>query len=82
MANYKKEVNTKVTGYIAQALKDRCNELGLTRYRIIRDDPKFSIQSAQRLFSGKDSYNVNTLAEWLDKLGLEIRIVKKDEGCN
>ncbi len=79
MSNRKKEVKTEYMNIIADGLNARLKELNLTIYSLIKHNVNYNFTTAYRIFRGEGSYNINTLCEFLDELGLTIKIVKKDE---
>lgn len=62
---------------IKQALIDRREELGLSKYAVVKDKILSSAQELDKLELGDKSPQLRTLLRYLDYLGLEIEIVEK-----
>lgn len=62
---------------IKQVLRDRREELGLSKYAVARDKILSSAQELDKLELGDKSPQLRTLLRYLDYLGLEIEIKRK-----
>lgn len=62
---------------IKQVLIDRREELGLSKYAVVKDKILSSAQELDKLELGDKSPQLRTLLRYLDYLGLEIEIVEK-----
>lgn len=62
---------------IKQALIDRREELGLSKYAVVKDKALSSAQELDKLELGDKSPQLRTLLRYLDYLGLKIEIVEK-----
>ena len=62
---------------IKQALRDRREELGLSKYAVVKDKALSSAQELDKLELGDKSPQLRTLLRYLDYLGLGIEIVEK-----
>lgn len=78
MANIRKEINYPFFEEVAKRYEQRLNELGLTKYAVCRDNPQINRPTLDRITSGKRSLTLNTLIEYLDVIGLELKIVAKE----
>lgn len=68
-----------ISGYVADVFAKRLEELGLTRYRFLRNNPEVNQPTLARLLYGRGGTSINTVAYYADLLGMEIRIVPKEE---
>ncbi|WP_455994741.1 helix-turn-helix domain-containing protein [Porphyromonas endodontalis] len=62
---------------IKQVLIDRREELGLSKYAVVKDKILSSAQELDKLEIGDKSPQLRTLLRYLDYLGLEIEIKQK-----
>ena len=62
---------------IKQILRDRREELGLSKYAVVKDKALSSAQELDKLELGDKSPQLRTLLRYLDYLGLEIEIKQK-----
>lgn len=62
---------------IKQVLRDRREELGLSKYAVVKDKILSSAQELDKLELGDKSPQLRTLLRYLDYLGLKIEIVEK-----
>ena len=62
---------------IKQALIDRREELGLSKYAVVKDKILSSAQELDKLELGDKSPQLRTLLRYLDYLGLEVEIKQK-----
>ena len=62
---------------IKQVLRDRREELGLSKYAVVNDKILSSAQELDKLELGDKSPQLRTLLRYLDYLGLKIEIVEK-----
>lgn len=62
---------------IKQVLIDRREELGLSKYAVVKSGTISSAQELDKLELGDKSPQLRTLLRYLDYLGLEIEIVEK-----
>lgn len=62
---------------IKQVLIERREELGLSKYAVVKDKILSSAQELDKLELGDKSPQLRTLLRYLDYLGLEIEIVEK-----
>lgn len=62
---------------IKQALIDRREELGLSKYAVVKDKALSSAQELDKLELGDKSPQLRTLLRYLDYLGLKIEIKQK-----
>lgn len=62
---------------IKQVLIDRREELGLSKYAVVKDKILSSAQELDKLELGDKSPQLRTLLRYLDYLGLKIEIVEK-----
>ncbi|WP_314813727.1 helix-turn-helix domain-containing protein [Porphyromonas endodontalis] len=62
---------------IKQVLIDRREELGLSKYAVVKDKALSSAQELDKLELGDKSPQLRTLLRYLDYLGLKIEIVEK-----
>lgn len=62
---------------IKQVLIERREELGLSKYAVVKDKILSSAQELDKLEIGDKSPQLRTLLRYLDYLGLEIEIVEK-----
>lgn len=62
---------------IKQVLIDRREELGLSKYAVVKDKILSSAQELDKLELGDKSPQLRTLLRYLDYLGLEIEIKQK-----
>lgn len=65
--------------YVSKVFRERIEELGMSRYRFIREFPLANQGTLQRILYGDGSTNIQTLAHYLDCVGLEMVIRKKKE---
>lgn len=64
--------------YLSDSFTNRLNELGITRYRLVKDANLFTNAAVvQRLFSGKGGMNFTTVKFFADLLGMDIVFVPK-----
>lgn len=64
--------------YAAKIFSERLKELGMTKYRFVREFPVGNQGTLQRILDGVGSTNVQTMAYYLDCVGLELTIQKKE----
>lgn len=63
----------------ADIFNERLNELGMSRYRFMMRNGVFHKNATySRAFSGEEGYNVSTLIEIADLLGLDVVFKMKD----
>ena len=62
---------------IKQVLIDRREELGLSKYAVVKDKILSSAQELDKLELGDKSPQLRTLLRYLDYLGLEVEIKQK-----
>lgn len=62
---------------IKQVLIERREELGLSKYAVVKSGTISSAQELDKLELGDKSPQLRTLLRYLDYLGLEIEIVEK-----
>ena len=62
---------------IKQVLIDRREELGLSKYAVVKDKALSSAQELDKFELGDKSPQLRTLLRYLDYLGLEIEIKQK-----
>lgn len=62
---------------IKQVLRDRREELGLSKYAVVKKKILSSAQELDKLELGDKSPQLRTLLRYLDYLGLEIEIKQK-----
>lgn len=62
---------------IKQVLRDRREELGLSKYAVVKDKILSSAQELDKLELGDKSPQLRTLLRYLDYLGLEVEIKQK-----
>lgn len=62
---------------IKQVLIDRREELGLSKYAVVKSGAISSAQELDKLEHGDKSPQLRTLLRYLDYLGLEMEIKKK-----
>lgn len=62
---------------IKQVLIDRREELGLSKYAVVKSGAISSAQELDKLELGDKSPQLRTLLRYLDYLGLEMEIKKK-----
>jgi DNA-binding phage protein len=67
----------EVAAFISETLRARMTELGISQYRMVRENDDFNLVTMQRLLHGVGSPSVDTLVPYLDTLGLELSITKK-----
>ena len=66
--------------YMGKVFTERMKELGMTRYRFLKDFPSsVSRYTLDRTLVGSHSTNVTTMAEIAERLGLEIVIRPKEK---
>lgn len=76
MRNFKNDAPQK----IAEIFKERLKELGISQYRFINDYAEtVNRPTLTRVLRGYGSSSISTIAHYADLLGLEIKLVKKDE---
>lgn len=81
MAGKKRQKPHKFLQYIADTLKNRLEELGMTRYRFVVDNPDIiSHPGLSKLYHAKQGTSVMMLHDVLDRLGMEIVIRPKEYG--
>lgn len=66
--------------YIADSFAQRLNDLGMTRYRFLRNNPGANQATLDRMLYGRGGTSFNTVAYYADMLGLEL--VFKVKGQN
>ena len=81
MANIRKKDNIDFWDKLTVTFTERLKELGITKYALCRDN-NFSRNTCDRIVRGLSPVNVNTLIEYLDAVGLELTIKKKDDENN
>lgn len=62
---------------IKQVLRDRREELGLSKYAVVKKKILSSAQELDKLELGDKSPQLRTLLRYLDYLGLEVEIKQK-----
>ena len=62
---------------IKQVLIERREELGLSKYAVVKSGTRSSAQELDKLELGDKSPQLRTLLRYLDYLGLEIEIKQK-----
>jgi DNA-binding phage protein len=67
----------EVAAFISETLRARMTELGISQYRMVRENDDFNLVTMQRLLHGVGPPSVDTLVPYLDTLGLELSITKK-----
>ena len=72
-------INNDFPKYAADVFRERLKELGMTKYRFVREFPVGNQGTLQRILDGVGSTNVQTMAYYLDCVGLELTIQKKKE---
>lgn len=65
--------------YAADVFRERLKELGMSKYRFVREFPVGNQGTLQRILDGVGSTNVQTMVYYLDCVGLELTIQKKKE---
>lgn len=66
--------------YVSKVFKARLKELGLSQNRCVEEIADFSTRpTLRRIIRGHGSTNINTLAYFCEKLGLEIIIRPKEQ---
>lgn len=74
-----KEVHD-IQKYISDVFRERLAELDMSQYRFCKENPDIKILTLHNILNCKYSPYVTTLAEYCDKLGMEIIIrPKKNE---
>lgn len=81
MANIKKADNSTFWDKLTAIFNERLKEMGITKYALCRDN-NFSRSTCDRIVRGLRPVNVNTLIEYLDAVGLELTIKRKDDESN
>lgn len=80
MANRKKPRPEEFLQYISDVVKTRLNQLGMTRYRFVKDNPDIATHPIlDNIIHGSKAVNSKTLYDYMDRLGLEIIIQPKEE---
>lgn len=78
MARKKRQKPHKFLQYIADTIKDRLEELGITRYRFVADNSDIiSYPGLSKLYHAKQGTTIMVLNDVLDRLGMEIVIRPK-----
>ncbi len=68
----------KFLQYVKDSLTNRLNELGITRYRLIKDANLYSnAPVVNHMFTGKSGMNITTMMFFADLLGMDIVFVPK-----
>lgn len=76
MKDVVEDFNTRVRA----AIKERLDELGMTQYRFVRNHPGIVLGvTLSKIMNGHTTPNLRTLVKYFDLLGLELKIIKKDE---
>lgn len=76
MKDVVEDFNTRVRA----AIKERLDELGMTQYRFVRNHPGIVLgETLSKIMNGHTTPNLRTLVKYFDLLGLELKIIKKDE---
>lgn len=79
MAGRKRQKPHKFLHYIADTIKQRLNELGITRYRFVMDNSDIiSHPGLSKLINAKQGYSVMVLHDVLERLDMDVKIEKKD----
>lgn len=76
MANKKKQINQQFYDSLAEIFRNRLNELGITKYALCRDN-NFNRRTCDVIINAYRSVNIDTLLEYLDAVGLELKVVEK-----
>lgn len=75
MANFK----NNAAQYVADVFKKRLRELGLSQTRFVSEYAEFTNRpTLSRLLKGYTGTSISTIAHYANLLGLEIKIVKKE----
>ena len=75
MANFKNDM----AEYVADIFKKRLRELGLSQTRFVSEYAEFTNRpTLYRILRGHGSTSISTVAHYANLLGLEIKIVKKE----
>ena len=79
MAQVKKRFNNGFAEYAGKKIRERMEELGMTQYRFCTDNNDIAtFQTLRNIRRGEGGTNISTLAEYCDRLGLEIIIRPKE----
>ena len=79
MPGRKRKKPHRILQYIADTLKNRLDELGMTRYRFVVDNPDIiSHPGLSKLYHAKQGTSVMMLHDVLDRLDMEIIIEKRE----
>lgn len=65
--------------YIADSFAQRLNDLGITRYRFLRNNPGANQATLDRMLYGRGGTSFNTVAYYADMLGLELVFKLKEQ---
>lgn len=65
--------------YAAEIFRERLKELGMSRYRFIREFPVSNQGTLERILNGMGGTNVQTMAHYCECIGLELIIQKKKD---
>lgn len=79
-----KKENHDILKYVADVIKNRLAELGMTKYRFVKDNPDVvNTLTLHNMLNCKYAPYLTTVAEYCDRLGLEIIIrPKQDENTS
>lgn len=71
----------RATHYVAQTFKARMKELGMSQYRFCKENPNVvkRMTLTRILREDKGGCSFSTFVAYADLLGLEIKLVPKDE---
>lgn len=79
MGNKKKTRPIGFIKYVSDVIKTRLDQLGITRYRFVMDNPDIATHPVLgHLIHGDRAVNSKTLYDYLDRLGLEMVFLSKD----
>lgn len=77
MANKFKEVNKPFFEEISKIFRNRLKEMNVTKYTFCLRNG-FNRNTCERILKAQCSFSLNTLIEYLDAAGLEIKIIRKE----
>lgn len=81
MANIRKKDNQAFLSQLTAIFNERLKEMGITKYALCRDN-NFNRSTCDSIVRGLRPVSVNTLIEYLDAVGLELTIKRKDDESN
>lgn len=80
MAGRKRQKSHKFLQYLADTIKNRLEELGITRYRFVVDNADIiSHPALSKIIHAKQGYSVIMLHDVIDRLGLEVKVESKNK---